>query len=273
REKERAMKTDVILKRARWITTIMFFVAWVGASCQTTTATLTGVVHDSTGAVVPQVKIVLRNTAKGTSRVATTDGEGRYSLSAVEPGTYELRAERTGFTSEVQSGIVLTVGGASEINLVLKVGGVNEVVNVTGETPLVEPSKAEVSTVIPEQTIQSLPNIGRNFVDFVKLSSGVAPGRENTGGGAFKEPDTGVGSAAAPRLTFGGQSELNTKVLVDGADNVQTFTGLPRVTPSQEAAQEFRVVNNTFAAEYGGALGGFVNIVTKSGGNKVHGSA
>src|SRR5205807_8805060 len=106
----------------------------------------------------------------------------------------------------------------------------------------------------------------------VKLSSGVAPGRENTGGGAFKEPDAAVGAASAPRLTFGGQSELNTKVLVDGADNTQSFTGLPRVTPSQEAAQEFRIVNNTFAAEYGGAMGGFVNIVTKSGGNDLHGS-
>ncbi|HEY6249967.1 MAG TPA: TonB-dependent receptor [Candidatus Angelobacter sp.] len=253
-------------------TTLVFLLACIGVMAQTTTATLSGVVRDSTGAVIPQVKITLKNVAKGTSRVVSTDSEGRYNLSAVEPGTYELRADRTGFATEVQTGLILTVGGASEVNLVLKVGQLNEVVNVKDEAPLIEPSKAEMSTVIPEQTIESLPNIGRNFVDFVKLSSGVAPGRENTGGGAFKEPDTGVGSAAAPRLTFGGQSELTTKVLVDGADNVQTFTGLPRVTPSQEAAQEFRVVNNTFAAEYGGALGGFVNIVTKSGSNTWHGS-
>jgi outer membrane receptor protein involved in Fe transport len=117
-----------------------------------------------------------------------------------------------------------------------------------------------------------LPNIGRNFVDFVKLSTGVAPGRENVGGGAFKEPDVGVGSAAAPRLTFGGQSELSTLILVDGADNIQTFTGLPRATPSQEAAQEFRILNSTYLAEYGRALGGFVNIVTKSGTNRYSGS-
>src|SRR5204863_5490118 len=113
----------------------------------------------------------------------------------------------------------------------------------------------------------------RNFVDFAKLSSGVAPGRENTGGGAFKEPDAGVGAAAAPRLTFGGQSELNTMILVDGVDNIQTFTGLPRVTPSQEAVQEFRILNSTFLAEYGRALAGFVNIITNSGTNKLHGSA
>jgi hypothetical protein len=126
--------------------------------------------------------------------------------------------------------------------------------------------------VVTTQEIESLPISGRNFVDFVKLSSGVALGRENVGGGAFKEPDVGVGSAAAPRLSFGGQPELNTMIQVDGADNVQTFTGLPRATPSQEAAKEFRVLNSTYLAEYGRALGGFVNIVTKSGTNQSSGS-
>ena len=267
------MNTHITAKAARLLVVLaMFLFAWLSSLCQTTTATLTGVVRDSSQAVVPQVKITLKNVARGTSRVTSTDGEGQYNLSGLEPGVYDLRAERTGFSTELKSGVVLTVGGASQVDLVLKIGQASEVVTVKDEAPLIEPSKAEVSTVISEQAIESLPNIGRNFVDFVKLSSGVAPGRENTGGGAFKEPDTGVGSAAAPRLTFGGQSELHTKVLVDGADNVQTFTGLPRVTPSQEAAQEFRVVNNTFAAEYGGALGGFVNIVTKSGANEMHGS-
>lgn len=242
------------------------------ARAQTTTASISGVVHDPTGAVVPEVKITLKNTAKGTARVVTTDSAGEYKLTSIDPGTYELRAERAGFSTEVKERVVLAVGGSLRLDLSLHLGPASEVVTVTDEAPLIETSKAEVSNVITEQAIQALPNSGRNFVDFVKLSSSVAPGRENTGGGAFKEPDAGVGSAAAPRLTFGGQSELNTKILVDGADNVQTFTGLPRVTPSQEAAQEFRVVNNTFASEYGGALGGFVNIVTKSGGNDFHGS-
>ncbi|HXB20885.1 MAG TPA: TonB-dependent receptor [Candidatus Solibacter sp.] len=256
----------------RVVATLMFLLVWVGAQGQTTTATLSGVVRDPSGAVVPQVKLTLRNTVKGIVRVASTDTEGRYSFTSVEPGTYELRGESAGFRTEIKNGVVLAVGGSSEVDIALQVGPTSEVVTVTGEAPLIEASKAEVSNVINQQAIESLPNIGRNFVDFVKLSSGVAPGRENTGGGAFKEPDAAVGAAAAPRLTFGGQSELNTKVLVDGADNTQNFTGLPRVTPSQEAAQEFRVVNNTFATEYGGAMGGFVNIVTKSGGNDLHGS-
>ncbi len=257
---------------ARLLALALFSVTCLSAHGQTTTATLSGVVRDPTSAVLPQVKITLKNNSKGSTRSTTTDSEGRFSLTNVEPGTYELRAERNGFSTEVKKGVVLAVGGSSQEDITLRIGAASEVVTVTDQAPLIETSKAEVSNVINEQAIQSLPNIGRNFVDFVKLSSGVAPGRENTGGGAFKEPDAGVGSSAAPRLTFGGQSELNTKVLVDGADNMQTFTGLPRITPSQEAAQEFRVVNNTFASEYGGALGGFVNIVTKSGSNTPHGS-
>ena len=257
---------------ASMVAILVFCLAWVSAEGQTTNATLSGVVHDPTSAVVPQVRVTLKSPVKGTVRVTTTDADGRYSFTSVEPGTYELRAESAGFRTEIKSGVVLTVGGSSQVDISLQVGPTNEVVTVTGEAPLIESSKAEVSNVINQQSIESLPNIGRNFVDFVKLSSGVAPGRENTGGGAFKEPDAAVGAASAPRLTFGGQSELNTKVLVDGADNTQNFTGLPRVTPSQEAAQEFRIVNNTFASEYGGAMGGFVNIVTKSGGNDLHGS-
>lgn len=241
---------------------------------QTTTATLSGVVRDASSAIVPGAKISVKNRQTGITRDTTNDSEGRYSFTNLEPGQYELRAERSGFKTVVQSNVVLTVSGAIVQDVTLQVGDVNETVEVTQEEqPLIEPTRAELSRVVNQRTIESLPNIGRNFVDFAKLSSGVAPGRENVGGGAFKEPDTGVGSAAAPRLSFGGQSELNTMILVDGVDNIQTFTGLPRVTPSQEAAKEFRVLNSTFLAEYGRALGGFVNIVTKSGGNSYNGSA
>src|SRR5215471_11225316 len=242
------------------------------ASAQTPTATLSGVVQDANGGAVPGVKVTTRNTQTGGRRETTTDTDGRYSFTNLEPGPHELRAERTGFKVSVQS-VVLVVGGAAVVDLTLQVGEVTEAIDIRVSEPLVEVTKAEISRVVDERSIATLPNIGRNFVDFVKLSTAVAPGRENTGGGAFKEPDAGVGAAAAPRLTFGGQSELSTLILVDGVDNNQTFTGLPRVAPSQEAAQEFRVLNSTYLAEYGRALGGFVNIVTKSGTNQVSGSA
>jgi hypothetical protein len=253
---------------------LAFVVVFNGAVAfgQTTTGTLSGVIRDTSNAVITEAKITVKNMNTGATRDAATDSEGRYNVTNLGAGQYEVRAERTGFRP-AWSNVTLTIGGAAILDLTLEVGNVTEAIKVESEGQLIEPTKAEVSRVVNQQSIESLPIIGRNFVDFAKLSSGVAPGRENTGGGAFKEPDTGVGSAAAPRLTFGGQSELSTLILVDGADNIQTFTGLPRVTPSQEAVKEFRVLNSVFLAEYGRALGGFVNIVTKSGGNGTNGSA
>jgi len=242
------------------------------AAAQTATGTLAGTIHDTTGAVLPGVNVTIRNVATGATRAVTTDGEGRYRIVNVDPGDYELRAQLNGFRTIVRNPVVISVGGIAQSDVEMTVGALAETVTVQTQAPLIEPSKTDLSRVVTSQEIESLPIAGRNFVDFVKLSSGVSLGRENVGGGAFKEPDVGVGSAAAPRLSFGGQPELNTMIQVDGADNIQTFTGLPRATPSQEAAKEFRVLNSTYLAEYGRALGGFVNIVTKSGTNQGTGS-
>jgi len=243
----------------------------VGA--QTTTGTLSGTVRDSSGGIVPNARVVATNSETGLSRTVQTDAQGRYDLTNAEPGVYEVRVEHAGFKAGVQKGIVLKVGGYLDVDITLQVGAASETVTVHAAEPLIETTSPNLSRVVEQQTIEALPILGRNFVDFTLLSTGVAPGRENEGGGAFKEPDTGVGQAAAPRLSFGGQPELDTMILVDGAENVQTFTGLPHVTPSQEAAQEFRILNSTYSSEYGRASGGFVNIATKSGTNDIHGSA
>lgn len=240
---------------------------------QTATSTLSGVVHDESAAIVSGVTVTARSLETGATRHTTTDESGRYSIVGLAPGEYEVRAELTGFATVVRSGVVLTVAGQAVQDVTLALSQRSEEVTVQVQEPLVEVTHTDLSRVVGEREIESLPNIGRNFVDFVKLSSGVAIGRENIGGGPFKEPDTGVGAAAAPRLSFGGQQELNTLVQVDGVDNIQTYTGLPRATPSQEAVKEFRILNSTYLAEYGRALGGFVNIVTKSGTNEMRGSA
>src|SRR5262249_61939571 len=150
---------------ARCLIPLLLFAVWLGARGQSTSATLSGVVHDPTGAVLPQVKITLKNIAKGTSRTTLTDSEGRYNLASMAPGSYELRAEASGCRTEIKSGVVLSVGGSSQIDLALRVGTASEVITVTDQAPLIETSKAEVSNVVSEQAIQSLPNIGRNFVD------------------------------------------------------------------------------------------------------------
>ncbi len=264
----------VLSRRRTAISVILFSLGLAaGAGAQVATATLAGVARDDSGGALPGVTLTVRSVETGATRTAITDGEGRYRVPALDPGTYDLRVELANFKTVMRTGLVLTVGGTTEADVTMSPGAMAEEITVQAVTPLIEPSKVELSRVVSSVEIESLPISGRNFVDFVKLSSGVATGRENVGGGAFKEPDVGVGAATAPRLSFGGQPELNTLVQVDGTDNVQTFTGLPRATPSQEAAQEFRILNSTYLAEYGRSLGGFVNIVTKSGTNRRSGSA
>src|SRR5262245_43225081 len=180
---------------------VMSAALFAGATwAQTPTATLSGVIQDASGAVVPSAQVRVRNTATGVARDTASNEEGRYSLTNLPPGPYEVRAEKSGFRTAVQSGVVLTVGGITTLDLTIEVGAISEVVEVQHEEPLVETTRAEISRVVSEREIESLPIIGRNFVDFVKLSTGVAPGRENVGGGAFKEPDLGAGIAAVPRL-------------------------------------------------------------------------
>ncbi|MBO0862036.1 MAG: carboxypeptidase regulatory-like domain-containing protein [Chloracidobacterium sp.] len=251
---------------------ISLLFAAVGICAQTPTATLSGVVRDEQKGLITGATVNLRQIATGKARKISTDNAGRYSFTNLEPGHYELRVEASGYKVALQSGLTLSVGGALVADVTMSVGDLSEQVTIEAREPLVEPGRAGLSRVIESSEIESLPNIGRNFVDFVKLSSGVALGREAIYGGVFKEPDVGVGAVAAPRLSFGGQGELATLIQVDGADNIQTFTGLPRATPSQETVSEFRVLNSTYLAEYGRAMGGFVNIITRSGTNNLKGS-
>src|SRR5215475_3439189 len=239
---------------------------------QTPTATLSGVVRTGQSEVIKDATVTVKSDATGKARQAKTDSQGRYIFSLLEPGSYELQVQASGFKALIQKNVILNVGGTAVRDVQMEVGGISDQVTIDVQNPLTEPNKVDLSRVVAEKEIQELPNIGRNFVDFVKLSSGVALGREGIYGGPFKEPDVGVGAVAAPRLSFAGQSELSTLIQVDGADNVQTLTGLPRATPSQEAASEFRVLNSTYLAEYGRASGGFVNIITRSGTNSVNGS-
>ena len=180
------------------------------------------------------------------------------------PGTYELTVSFTGFATTVDKGIVLSVGQTATVDVALKVATQNEQVVVTTEVPPIEPTRTEISQVIDTKQIQDLPISGRQFTDFALLTAGVATGRTSL--------QSTITEFETTRISFAGMRDLSNMVTVDGADNVNTATGSQRSTPPQESVQEFRVVNNAFGAEYGRALGGIVNIVTKSGTNELHGS-
>jgi hypothetical protein len=238
----------------------------LAASAQVSSADaqLNGTVRDPSGSVIVKATVSLRNVDTNHVYTATSSSTGAYILTSVPPGNYELTATASGFAKQSQTGIVLRVGQVATIDLSLKVAGATEQITVSTEAPTIEPTRTEVSQVIETEKIQSLPISGRLFTDFALLSPGVTTGRISLQS-TFTDP-------SVTRISFGGQRDLNNAVTVDGADNINTATGSQRATPSQEAVSEFRVVNNSFAAEYGRALGGIVNIVTKSGTNDVHAS-
>jgi len=227
-------------------------------------AQLNGTVTDQSGGAVAGASISVRNVSSNIAYTATSNDRGFYAIANLPPGNYELNASFTGFANYKQTGIVLEVGQVATINVGLQVASAGTKVVVTEVAPVIEPTKTEISQVVETQQIQSLPISNRLFTDFALLTPGVATSRTSLGT-TFTEYE-------ATQISFGGMRSFSNEITVDGADFVNTASGIQRSTPPQESVQEFRVVNNSFAAEYGRAIGGIVNIVTKGGTNDLHGS-
>jgi len=234
------------------------------AFSQISVAQLSGFVHDSSGGAVKNATVTLRDTATDAVYRTTSNDSGLYVIPNLPPDSYELTVAFPGFATTVEKGVVLTVGQTANMDVTLRVATQNEEVVVTTQVPPIEPTKTEISQVIDTQQIQDLPISGRQFTDFALLTAGVATGRSSL--------QSTITEFETTRISFAGMRDFSNMITVDGADNVNTATGSQRSTPPQESVQEFRVVNNAFGAEYGRALGGIVNIVTKSGGNQLHGS-
>jgi outer membrane receptor protein involved in Fe transport len=226
-------------------------------------AQLNGIVYDPNGAVIPKAAIELRHLGTNQLYTATTSDTGYYLIPNLPPGRYELAVSYTGFAKYTQTEIILTVGQTATVNVTLRVT-VQESIAVTGEAAAIEPTRTEISQVIETKQITSLPVSGRLFTDFALLTPGVATGRTSLG--------STITEFEITQISFGGMRSFSNLITVDGADFINANTGVQRATPPQESVQEFRVVNNSFGTEYGRALGGIVNVVTKSGTNEWHGS-
>src|SRR6516225_11293433 len=231
---------------------------------RTTVAQLTGTVLDESGGAVKGASVTLHQPETNRFYQTTSNDSGYYAIPNIPPGSYELTVSFKGFATSIRKGVELTVGQTATIDVTLKIATGTEQVIVSTEAPIIEPSKTEISQVIGTHEINSLPISGRLFTDFALLTPGVATGRTSL--------QSTITEFEVTRVSFGGMRDLSNIVTVDGADNINTVTASQRATPSQEAVSEFRVVNNSFGAEYGRALGGIVNIVTKSGTNDLHGS-
>src|SRR5580658_5190234 len=227
-------------------------------------ALLNGTVSDEAGRTIARATVTVRSLDTNQTFTAVSSDTGFYALPGLPPGRYELAVSSAGFGKYTRTGVELTVGQTATLNVTLKVAGVKEEVVVSTEAPAVETTRSEVSQVIDARQITDLPISGRLFTDFALLAPSVATSRTSLG--------TTFTEFEVTQISFGGMRSFSNEITVDGADFVNTITGVQRATPPQDSVQEFRVVNNSFGAEYGRALGGIVNIVTRSGSNQLHGS-
>ena len=217
-------------------------------------------VKDASGKVVTSATVTVQDVAKGLERTATGDGQGGYSAQLLPPGTYSVTVEAAGFSKIENTGVGITVGGLVELPVTLSVSGGKEVVEVSSQTELVETSRSSTTDTIGQRRIDNLPINGRNYINFTLTDSQVV--RDNA-------PNTGA--APTSGLNMSGQRARSNLVNVDGADATDNSTNGVRSTVSQEAVQEFQIITNSYAAEYGRAAGGVVNIITRSGSNAFHG--
>jgi outer membrane receptor protein involved in Fe transport len=256
--------------KSRWLSACLcaWFVAFslmhYSAAAQAINAVLNGTVTDTGGRTVAKAAITVRSLETNQIFTAVSNDAGSYAVPGLPPGRYELTVNSPGFGKYTLTNVELTVGQTATINVTLKVATISETVIVTTEAPVLETTRTEISQVIETQEIQDLPISGRLFTDFALLTPSVAKSRTALGS-TFTEFEV-------TQISFGGMRSFSNEITVDGADFVNTVSGVQRATPPQDSVQEFRVVNNSFGAEYGRALGGIVNIVTKSGGNDFHGS-
>src|SRR5947209_16913171 len=229
---------------------------------QSSNGSISGIVTDDTGAVVPGVTVTATNAATGTSRSTVSNGQGQYAIGLLPPATYTVTADLAGFQPLKLGNITVNVGTDVALNLKMKVGA-SETLTVTAAAPLIETNRSQVSSVVNERAIENLPTNGRNFIDFVLTTPGVVR-------------DVRLGD-----ISFAGQRGTNNSLVIDGANNDNTFfgqalgrTGSGRAPYqfSQDAVKEFQVNNNAYSAEYGRAAGAVINVVTKSGTNEMHGS-
>ncbi|OFV92709.1 MAG: hypothetical protein A3H28_09965 [Acidobacteria bacterium RIFCSPLOWO2_02_FULL_61_28] len=236
------------------------------ALAQLPTATILGVVRDASGAVVPGATLTARQVETGQTRTAVSSGDGSYRFSALPVGSYEVRVEQSGFQAAVRSGLTLTVGQEAVVNFTLEVGAVTQTVAVTGEAPLVNTTSSSLGGVVSAALVADLPLNGRNYIDLTFLQAGVSRNENTTSGGTF------VGAW----FSSNGAPLRSNTYMIDGAvmNNVGggTSSSIANTTLGIEGIREWKVVTNTFSAEYGLTMGSQMAIVTKSGTNAFHGS-
>ena len=228
------------------------------AQSRPTTGDLRVIALDQSDLPLPGVRVTVVHAETGLERAALTGDDGRATASALAIGRYTMRAEADAFKPVAMDDVTIAVGTTTEVRLILRLASLADTVDVVAPVPLLDIQRTVVSTVIAEQQIASLPIDRRNHISFAVLAAGVATDRTMN-----------QGPAETSGLAFAGQSARSNNITVDGLDNNDDAAGGVRAVFSQDAVREFQVIVHSYSAEFGKAAGGVVNIVTRSGTNRV----
>ncbi|MGH9633047.1 MAG: carboxypeptidase-like regulatory domain-containing protein, partial [Bryobacteraceae bacterium] len=241
------------------------------AQGEAATARLSGTVLDPAGAPVPEAKVTLSSASTGFTREFTTTGSGQFTFTLIPPGSYEVRVEKEGFSTAVQSNIVLVVGQSSTLELKLALGAVTQTIQVEASAPVLNTGNANIGSEVTTKQVVELPLNIRNVFGLVQLDSSVNSSQQNQ---ALNPPGSqGNVDQDIAFFNFGGGRFGTTAFLVDGHwAGAGDWAGVIYV-PSVDETQEFRIQTNTFSPQYGWSMGNAVNAITKSGTSSFHGGA
>lgn len=243
----------------------IFTAASLHAVAQTQTATVRGVVQDSTGAVIPGARLILTNVDQNRPWETTSNEVGAYVFLQIPPGNYKLEVTAPGFKKNERPGMVLEVAQIVEINPTLQVGVVTETVEVTGQTPLLETASSTLGEVVNSVTTENLPLNGRNVLQLIALTPGITT---NT---SYRNQTSGSGSIGSNGFSANGGRNVSSSIMLDGSPQEVMGYNQPAYVPSPDAVQEFKVQTNSLSAEYGRTGGAVVNMVHRSGTSAFHG--
>ena len=245
---------------------VLLVAAGTSAAAQSLNATLSGIVRDSSGGVLPGVTVTARQTNTNQTREATTDAAGRYTFPDLSTGPQEIMAMLQGF-QQARSNVQLTVGQSAEVNITLTVGAVSESIEVSASAIGIETRSSTFGTLVTREQIEHQPLNGRDFSQLILLQPGAVQARSDNG-------DVLTGKGA--KISVHGARTNQNAYLLDGTDIMdalgRTASSAQGLVSGIESVQEFTVLTNTFSAEHGRASGGVFNIATRSGTNQYHGS-
>jgi len=246
------------------ILAVAFCFAVPSAGAQSTGGRIRGTVMDTSGGAVPGAMVTLINEATHATREVQSGASGEYIFLEVSVGTYEIDSVSKGFKKYARKGIVLDLNEVVSVDITLQIGAASEVVEVTGAPPVVDTTSTQLGAVVNERSSTQLPLNERDVYQLLQLQPGV---QSQIGNNLF------YGSDKPGVVTVNGGRGRSNNYSVNGGDGNDLFANLPAVQPSPDSIEEFRVITNSFDAEYGRNSGAVVNVVTKSGTNELHGSA